>query len=172
MNISRCVCSLPRKFLRASRLWLGRSEGPEHAKDAMFHDSSSTPEQTFHATVPHNRVDRSISEIAHDSHRRLPVYGPNNAPPCRPPHPTVRYPQQLFSEGGDYDDQELNELEEFLREPREEASERFFSPTWSSLHASILCRHRRTCTPTRQDAHEQHTRNYITTNDYTHAVEC
>lgn len=29
---------------------------------------------------------------------------------------------QRFADGGDYDDQELNELEEFLREPREEAS--------------------------------------------------
>lgn len=43
---------------------------------------------------------------------------------------------QRFAEGGDYDDQELNELEAFLQEPTEEVNYRPFV-AWAASHASL-----------------------------------
>lgn len=43
---------------------------------------------------------------------------------------------QRFAEGGDYDDQELNELEELLQEPRKEVSIR--SQQNKTQHFSFL----------------------------------
>lgn len=72
-----------------------------------------------HRTIPH-----PTAHILHITTRlTAPQYHiPNTHALSLAPPSFLSVDLQTFAEGGDYDDQELDELESFLRDPREEAS--------------------------------------------------